>query len=90
MAMNAFATAYELLYDGKTVWVNGLDGSNLGRFSRMGYDVHHPVEKQMKGDVCLLCTHSLPDLKGWVLWRDRMEAMTGLKINDEAKPKWVK
>lgn len=34
-------TNHQVESDGKTVWVNhGNDGHNLGRFSRMGYEVN--------------------------------------------------
>jgi hypothetical protein len=53
-------TTYELqLSDTRNaVWIHASDGSTVGRFGRMGIDLHNTVTEQMAGmPECRLCTH---------------------------------
>ena len=56
--------------DGRTVWVHALDGSTVGRFSKMfGMDVHTSITQQQEGaNQCLHCTHSKPGLADWLMF----------------------
>lgn len=67
---------------GTRVWVNGPDGSNLGRFSKhFGMDVHTSVTEQMAGaSQCLHCTHSKPSERDWLDFCDLMEKYYGIVI----------
>lgn len=58
----------EVSPDGKTVWVHALDGSTIGRFSRVfGMDVHTTISDQLAGaDQCLHCTHVKPNRDDWM------------------------
>lgn len=53
---------------GSRVWVNGPDGSNVGRFSKtFGMDVHTTTTEQMAGaSQCLHCTHEKPSEQDWI------------------------
>lgn len=73
--------------DGRTVWVHGLDGSCIGRFSRFGIDVHRTVAAQVRGEPqCLDCTHGKPDLAGWRRFQDGMRRHYGVNVGDEHMP----
>ena len=60
--------------DGKTVWVHALDGSTVGRFSKIfGMDIHTTVTSQLAGEAqCLHCTHQAPSVDDWQLFCDLM------------------
>lgn len=67
---------------GTTVWVHGLDGSTVGRFSkRFGMDVHTTAEKQLEGHPqCLHCTHSPPSLEDWLAFVELMAQHHGVVV----------
>lgn len=68
-----------------TVWVHASDGSTVGRFGRMGIDIHTSVTEQMNGaSQCDLCTHGRVTAQDWETFR--MEALTrwGVAIPDNA------
>lgn len=58
-----------------TVWVNGADGSCIGRFSkRFGLDVHKTSTAQMAGgSQCLHCTHEPAGPAAWDDFRAQMQ-----------------
>lgn len=60
--------------DGATVWVNGPDGSCIGRFSkRFGIDVHHTGTRQAEeGAECIYCTHAPAGQTEWDTFRAKM------------------
>lgn len=68
--------------DGKTVWVTGSDGSNIGRFSKtFGMDVHTTVTEQMAGSgQCLHCTHGRPGPAEWELFREKILTHYGIEV----------
>ena len=81
---------YELTWDGNTVWVNGSDGSNLGRFGRLGYDIHKTGAEQVEtGKVCIFCTHAKTTMADWGVWRAKITEFSGLAVPDAARPKWL-
>lgn len=61
--------------DGRTVLVNGADGSCLGRFSkRFGLDVHKTSIEQLAGESqCLHCTHEPAGATAWSEFRAQMQ-----------------
>ena len=69
--------------DGGTLWVNGPDGSAVGRFAkRFGIDVHRSGTEQMKGlGECLFCTHTPAGSADWGLFVDAMHQHYGLVID---------
>jgi len=64
--------------DGRTLWVNGPDGSLIGRFSKVfGMDVHRTATEQMAGGrECLFCTHGKPDAEEWTKFRELIKFRT--------------
>jgi hypothetical protein len=75
--------------DGSTVWIDGGDGSCIGRFSRFGVDVHTSSTHQLAGgSECLFCTH--PPTRP--SWRDFVMAMFdhhGVLVPDSLCPEWA-
>lgn len=61
---------------GTTLWVHGLDGSTVGRFSKVfGMDVHRTAAEQLAGlPQCQHCTHESPTEKDWAEFRLLMAA----------------
>ena len=60
--------------DRRTVWVNGSDGSCIGRFSkRFGLDVHKTsTEQVVGGSPCLHCTHEPAGPAEWDRFREQI------------------
>ncbi|AQH05819.1 hypothetical protein A9R05_43180 (plasmid) [Burkholderia sp. KK1] len=67
---------------GDTVWVNGPDGSSIGRFSkRFGIDVHTTATAQMDGESqCLFCTHGAAGAAEWGAFRRAVLKHHGIDI----------
>ena len=81
----------EIMSDGRTVWVNGSDGGLLGRFSRAGIDIHHPVAAQVEtGKQCLNCKPGPTDGTDWTAFRDGMRDIYGAEISDRHTPDFLK
>jgi hypothetical protein len=78
---------YEVLVSSAndTVWVNGADGSCIGRFSkRFGFDVHRTATAQMAGaDQCLFCTHEAAGVEEWRQFLERMQAGYAITISED-------
>lgn len=69
----------------QTVWIHSSDGSTVGRFGRMGVDLHNTVTEQMAGKPqCRLCTHGEPTLADWVMFRERALAWWGVDVPQNA------
>lgn len=70
----------EVSAEGDRVWVNGHDGSCIGRFSkRFGIDVHRTVAEQIEGaDQCLYCTHEPAGIAEWEDFREAMRRHHGI------------
>lgn len=56
-------TQYETTSDGTTVWVCDNSGYTIGRFGKMGIDIHQPPENG--GSECLHCTHGIVTREDW-------------------------
>ncbi|MBK6616604.1 MAG: hypothetical protein IPG27_21770 [Ottowia sp.] len=71
--------------DGGTVWLNGPDGSAVGRFSkRFGIDVHRSGTEQVQGlGECLFCTHEPAGLKEWSLFVAALREHYGVEVCKE-------
>jgi hypothetical protein len=73
---NAWDTIMEFEYEVQvsalrdTIWIHSSDGSTVGRFGRMGIDLHNTVTEMMQGaPQCRLCTHGKPNRADWDLFR---------------------
>ena len=71
--------------DGRTLWVNGPDGSAVGRFSkRFGIDVHRSGTEQMAGmGECIFCTHQEAGPGEWKQFLDAVKEHYGLAVNED-------
>jgi len=48
--------AVQLMWDGRTFWVNAGDGSSVARFGPAGIDIHRTAKEQAEGaNQCLDC-----------------------------------
>lgn len=72
--------------DRRTVWVFGLDGSTVGRFSKMfGMDVHTTTSEQLAGaPECLHCTHEPPGPQEWAKFCSLIEEHYGVIVDKRA------
>lgn len=67
------------------IWIHASDGSTVGRFGRMGVDLHNTVSEQMRGmPECRLCTHGKPGRKEWDLFREKSLEWWGVVIPSDA------
>lgn len=65
---------YQILSDGRTVWINWKDGMCIGRFSPVGVDIHLDAKGQRKsGRECLDCFPRTANLD--TDWRKFTEGM---------------
>lgn len=69
--------------DGKTVWVHALDGSTVGRFSKVfGMDVHSTIAQQLAGaGQCLHCTHEAATKSDWILFCKHILDCYGIAVD---------
>lgn len=73
--------------DGRTVWINGPDGSCLGRFGTMGIDIHRSADDQMDGmGECLFCTHGPTTEQHWEQFVHGMLQHHGVRIAERHRP----
>jgi hypothetical protein len=72
------------------VWVNSALGC-VGRFGRMGIDIHRTFEAQLAGEgECLFCTHGPVGLVEWHEFQRLMHYFYGVVIDDSVRPPYVK
>lgn len=71
--------------DGISVWVNSPEGYCLGRFGRMGVDIHQPPDS-VTGKECLLCTHTPSTLADWETFKAGMLQHYNVIIDEEHRP----
>jgi len=70
--------------DGFTCWVNSA-GYCIGRFGRMGIDIHRPPTEQARSE-CLFCTHERPDRAAWETFKAEMKRHYAIDVGDEHMP----
>lgn len=85
------AIEHEVCSNTQTVWVNsGVTGCCLGRFSKMGIDIHHDVDIQQEtGRQCLDCTHTKPTVNDWYHFIREMLAVYDVHVDEEHRPEWI-
>lgn len=67
------------------VWIHCSDGSTVGRFGKMGVDLHNSVSEQMAGQPeCRLCTHQRPTAADWALFREKAKEWWEVDVPVEA------
>lgn len=87
MTMHQEAPQYELqLSRGRdAVWIHASDGSTVGRFGRMGIDLHNTATEQLAGQPeCRLCTHGQPTPAEWALFREKALEWWGVDVPHDA------
>lgn len=75
---------YELIADGRTVWVNsGISGMSIGRYRNGGIiDIHKAEASDWS---CLFCKPwEGPD--DWILFQHKMKELHGVDIPDNMRP----
>lgn len=81
---------FQVLTDGRSVWVNAYDGSAVGRFGPGGVDVHRPVAEQRTKGQCLDCVPAKgfgpPARELWERFQRRMREFYGLELDDDWFP----
>lgn len=78
---------YEIQYSDRrdTVWIHCIDGSTVGRFGRMGVDLHNSVTEMLEGATqCRLCTHGRPSMAEWELFRSKALEWWGVIVPADA------
>lgn len=67
------------------VWVHASDGSTVGRFGKMGIDIHSSITEQLNGaPQCDLCTHGRVTAKEWATFRTEASLRWGVTIDEDA------
>lgn len=81
--MAHLAEQIDVSADRSTVWVHALDGSTVGRFSKVfGMDVHRTITEQMAGaSQCLHCTHARPSKDEWLKFCELMSQHHGIEVD---------
>jgi hypothetical protein len=75
----------EIISNGATVWVN--TDICLGRFGRLGVDIHHDGAGQLQGLHCLDCFERTADLdRDWERFKGAMLAHHNVVVDDSYKP----
>lgn len=67
------------------LWIHVSDGSTVGRFGRMGVDLHNSVSDQLQGmPECRFCTHGRPGLAEWTVFREKALEWWGVAVPEDA------
>ncbi|MFT6904200.1 MAG: hypothetical protein ACJAS1_000850 [Oleiphilaceae bacterium] len=76
----------ELSQTRDVVWIHSFDdGSTVGRFGRMGVDIHNSVTEQLNGaSECRLCTHGKVTRSDWDLFREKALEFWQVNVSDDA------
>ena len=70
---------FEILSDGRTCWVNGVDGGAIGRWSPRGSDVHRTATEQLAGaSQCIECVPTAT----WADFREAMKRHYGVILDE--------
>lgn len=81
----------EIIADGRTVWINGPDGSCLGRFGALGVDVHRSATDLLAGkSQCLVCTHRRATKADWQMFVDAMHVHHAVVVDARYQPTFLR
>jgi hypothetical protein len=89
---------YQVMSDGRTVWVNGPDGASVARLSAFGpnseivsIDVHRPRSEQCAtGNECLDCRKDLVGARAWFYFTESLRRNFGVRVDKKHRPNWSK
>ena len=75
----------EVSTDGRTVWVNSDSAGAVGRFGKVGIDIHN-----RNNDSCENCgPHQGNYRQSWSNFRRGIMKVHGMMVPDDFKPPWV-
>jgi hypothetical protein len=67
------------------VWIHASDGSTVGRFGKLGVDLHNTATEQLNGmPQCRLCTHGKVNRSDWDLFREKALEWWGVVVPVDA------
>lgn len=78
---------YEIQYSENrdAVWIHSSDGSTVGRFGKLGIDLHNTVTEQLAGaPECRLCTHGKPTKAEWNIFISRAKEWWNVDVDYDA------
>lgn len=79
-------TKDEIISNGTTVWVNsGKTGNSIGRFSKMGIDIHNE-----SADGCIDCKPGPTTLEDWRRFQTGMYHHYGVTVDDKHMPDFLR
>jgi len=82
---------FEVMGNGRAVWINADDGGSVGRFSAFGVDVHADATAQIEtGQHCLACSSSLSPQAGWALFRSSLRDHYGISVPEDLCPDFAR
>lgn len=89
------SNGFQVLSDGRRVWVNGPAGESIARLSAFGrlamIDVHLAIEEQRKtGTECLDCRHDLVGAAAWNHFIESVKTNYQVDVTEEHRPAWAK
>ena len=76
----------DITSDGVTVWVNNDVGYCLGRFGKMGIDIHSNPKSVKEMQQCILCTHEQTTLGDGHRFIEGMRQHHNITVPDEYRP----
>lgn len=80
----------EIVADGRTVWINHAEGYCIGRFGRVGSEVHRTMRDQYTGlGECLECRHGPTGPADWRAFQAAMLAHYGVTVSDRFAPRFL-
>jgi hypothetical protein len=88
------SNGFQILSDGRKVWVNGPAGESIARLSSFGratmIDVHLSIEAQREtGTECLDCRHDLAGAAAWTYFVQSVKTNYKVEIGEEHRPAWA-
>jgi hypothetical protein len=86
--------SFQVLSDGRTVWVNEDAGGAVARLSSFGgvamIDVHRPLLQQYTEGECLDCRHDLTGANAWDYFVQSVLRHFGVAISEKHRPRWAR
>ena len=89
------SNGFQVLSDGRRVWVNGLQGESVARLSSFGLqvmiDIHLPFnEQRATGKECLDCRHDLRPADAWQYFVLSLQRNYNVTVAEKHKPDWAR
>ncbi len=79
--------SFEVASDGTTVWVNDDQGTNVGRFSKNGIDIHHNLADQERlGKQCFDCKAGPCGIDDWAHFVAMIWVRNAVRVDNKHRP----